>query len=117
VTGLIPVQLLDKPREGDPCNGCGLCCIEEVCSLGRELGDHEVCRALEAMPDGSYRCGLAHDPYRYLLEEELATWRHIDALKPGAGLGEEALKASYQQLLGVGRGCDSRDGLNGGDNQ
>lgn len=103
----IPVVHLDKPREGAACNHCGYCCIEEVCALGRELGDETVCRALERRQDGSFRCGLVHDPYRYLPEDRLAVWRRIDALEPGAVHGETALKASYRDMLGVGQGCDS----------
>lgn len=105
---------LEKPLEGAPCNGCGLCCIEEVCALGRELGDTEVCRALEQAEDGSYRCGLVSDPYRYLPESRLVPWRRIDALASDRRLGEEGLKRTYRDLLGAGRGCDSRDDEAGG---
>ena len=105
----IPVVELDKPPEGAPCNGCGVCCIEQVCSLGQELGDTEVCRALERGEAGAYRCGLVTDPYRYLPPEKLETWQRIDALAPERRLGEEALRQSYRDLLGTGRGCDSKD--------
>jgi hypothetical protein len=33
---LIPIESLPtKPRKGAPCNGCGYCCHEEICSIGR----------------------------------------------------------------------------------
>lgn len=105
----IPVVHLEKPAEGEPCNQCGLCCIEQVCDLGLLLGNDTHCKALEALEDGRYRCGLAHDPYRYLPTEKTTPWQAIDSMKPGMRAGETALKHSYQHLLGVGQGCDSSD--------
>jgi hypothetical protein len=32
---LPPIEVLQKPKYGNPCNGCGLCCHMEVCSIGR----------------------------------------------------------------------------------
>lgn len=98
---------LEKPAFGSPCNGCGLCCIEQVCALGVELGDDQNCKALMPVGDGSYRCSLVEDPYRFLQPERLLTWRKIDALSEGKG--EQALKGMYADMLGAGRGCDSDD--------
>ncbi|WP_455233393.1 hypothetical protein [Geopseudomonas aromaticivorans] len=107
ISGDIPVVQLDKPPKGAPCNGCGYCCIEEVCQLGRELGDEVHCKALIAGADGRYACGLVVDPYRYLPPERLARWQKIDRLHPG--LGEQTLKDYHAEALGAGRGCDSVD--------
>lgn len=108
---LIPVVVLDKPPEGAACNQCGYCCIQEVCRLGRELGNDVVCPALEQIEGGAYRCGLVHDPYRYLPRERLRTWRMIDRLEPRQRPGETALMDSYREMLGVGLGCDAQDPL------
>jgi hypothetical protein len=58
-----------KPKEGAPCNGCGLCCAAEPCPLGVWLSRrrHGSCAALqwnEAL--GLYRCGAITDPERWL---------------------------------------------------
>lgn len=103
----IPVVVLEKPRFGQPCNGCGLCCIEEVCALGRQLGDDKVCRALIGPVDGRYSCGLVAEPYRFARDADLAMGRSIDEL--GDGSGENALRSMYMHLLGAGKGCDSED--------
>ncbi|MBI6885801.1 hypothetical protein [Pseudomonas putida] len=106
---LIPVITLEKPAKFDPCNGCGVCCIAQVCYLGVELGDDKNCKALISNHDGSYACGLVADPYRFLQEHELETWKAIDAMKPGAHVGEQELKKVYRDVLGAGRGCDCED--------
>lgn len=28
---------MDKPRYGDPCNGCGWCCQQELCPVGKQV--------------------------------------------------------------------------------
>jgi hypothetical protein len=104
----IPITALKKPRHGQPCNGCGYCCLSETCLLGQELGNTGRCKALESKSDGSYVCGLIADPYRYLPENKASSWRRIDAIKEGAGI--DALKAYDRQMLGAGRGCDSYKG-------
>lgn len=104
----IPAITLDKPAFGHPCNGCGTCCIEEVCELGRELGDTERCLALVAFNDGSYGCGLILNPYQYLPSDRLVQWQRIDAVA-GSGEGEQALKNYFLNALGAGLGCDSPD--------
>lgn len=58
-----------KPRAGDACNGCGLCCASEPCPLGvlasrRTTG---ACAALEWSDDEKrYRCGLIAHPAAHL---------------------------------------------------
>ncbi len=105
---LIESVTLDKPAHGDPCNGCGLCCIAEVCKLGVALGDERNCKALIINADGTFSCGLVVAPYRFADEDSLATWKAIDA-QSGDGSGERALSEMYAQMLGAGRGCDSDD--------
>lgn len=108
MNSLIPVIHLDKPVFGSPCNGCGTCCIEEVCDFGRELGDTEHCRALVAHEDGSYGCGLILHPYDFLSPARLAYWKQIDKAA-GCPAGEKTLRDYYAAALGAGRGCDSSD--------
>lgn len=45
------VVKIAKPPVGITYNQCGVCCIEEVCELNKELGDADVCLALEAAGD------------------------------------------------------------------
>ncbi|MFK4132014.1 hypothetical protein ACI2KR_06925 [Pseudomonas luteola] len=105
---LIDSVTLDKPLYGDPCNGCGICCIAQVCRLGIELGDDKNCKALIQNSNGSFSCGLVADPYRFVNEDELEVWQKIDRLT-GSNHGEQALKERFAAELGAGLGCDSDD--------
>lgn len=105
---LIDSITIEKPVYGDPCNGCGVCCIAQVCDLGKELGDDQSCKALMRNPNRSFSCGLVVDPYRFMPESELAVWKFID-VQGGGRAGEERLKQLNASLLGAGRGCDSDD--------
>ncbi len=105
---LIEAITLPKPAEGASCNGCGLCCVAEVCDLGRALGDDRNCKALIQNPDRTFSCGLVADPYSYFPEDDLKTWRMLDQMS-GNNAGELALKKMNAEALGAGRGCDSDD--------
>lgn len=105
---LIESVTLEKPREGNPCNGCGICCIARVCELGLALGDDQNCRALLRNQNGSFTCGLVQDPYSYLDSESLRPWLLLDELE-GGNAGELALKEMNATALGAGRGCDADD--------
>lgn len=104
---LIESVSLEKPQQGAPCNGCGVCCIAQVCELGLALGDPINCKALIRNPDLSFTCGLVADPYRFIPEDELQVWKFIDSRQAGAG--ESRLKRLQADLLGTGRGCDCDD--------
>jgi hypothetical protein len=58
-----------KPAEGQPCNGCGVCCALETCPAARLrfLQTKGACPAL-AWSDSErrYLCGLLIDPEKYL---------------------------------------------------
>ncbi|MEA8593044.1 hypothetical protein PZT57_30825 [Pseudomonas aeruginosa] len=105
---LIESVSLDKPALGSPCNGCGVCCIAQVCDLGVALGDDQNCKALLQRSDGTFSCGLVEDPYRFIPEVDLSKWLTLDQMSGGAA-GEQALKSLYAEMLGAGRGCDSDD--------
>lgn len=61
--------MLDKPAYGDPCNGCGQCCMHALCpvaTLALGLGPHELpCPALLRTGE-SYKCGVMIEPRKWL---------------------------------------------------
>lgn len=94
------VTTLPKPKIGDPCNGCGLCCMISVCRNGayvqglvKTLGDtvKGPCPALVNNHDGSYSCGIVLNPKRYIRKSKYR---------------EEVLSREFAKLIGAGSGCD-----------
>ena len=66
-----------KPPAGQPCNGCGVCCLAEPCPAGVLVSRRRTgaCAALEWHADGGvYRCGLVTSPGRYVGPPWLARW-------------------------------------------
>jgi hypothetical protein len=62
-------QAPDKPREGQPCNGCGVCCASEPCPVAIIFlwQRHGRCRALEWDEIAQhYRCGMLRRPEYYV---------------------------------------------------
>ncbi len=58
-----------KPAWGQPCNGCGVCCLQEPCPVGALLSRrrHGACDALRwSAPDARYHCGLLSQPREVL---------------------------------------------------
>lgn len=91
---------LPKPKIGEPCNGCGLCCAEKVCMNGAyvlklvdKLGDTIAgpCPALVAKKDGSYGCGIVETPKKYIKDSKYP---------------KEVLSKNFSFMIGSGRGCD-----------
>jgi len=84
------------PGLGKPCNGCGVCCLAEQCSVSLELfGTAEVCPALVQDEEHRYHCGLMVAPDKF------------GATPPGFEDWPEAAARYYQNLIGGGVGCDS----------
>jgi hypothetical protein len=56
-----------KPKEGEPCNNCGLCCRVSVCEVSKTLlhSEQTPCIALE-FREGKYVCGMLLRPAHYL---------------------------------------------------
>ena len=82
-----------KPAEGQPCNGCGVCCLAEPCPVGMVISRKRVgaCTALQwHEAEGRYRCGL------------LAASARIAG---PAWLGR-ALAATMRRWIAAGTGCD-----------
>ncbi|MHD0645023.1 hypothetical protein ACYPKM_05310 [Pseudomonas aeruginosa] len=104
---MIPILSLDKPKFGQPCNNCGLCCLVHVCDLGQALGDKEVCKALMTIEGGGYVCGLVEAPYQFLPDEVTAAFKAMDELEPGEDIGLKQLQSIHAEALGAGRGCDT----------
>lgn len=87
----------EKPRFGEPCNGCGYCCAAEPCALAVEYvgaGEEGPCPALE-FEDGRAWCGLVRHASRYMdLPNDWA---------------DQILGEMFAAALGTGRGCDAGD--------
>jgi hypothetical protein len=85
----------DKPKVGDPCNGCGVCCAMETCPVGRVvfMRKRGPCPALQWEPAQTrYICGLVEAPGDYLrwLPD---SWRR-------------AVGRLVARSIAAGRGCD-----------
>jgi hypothetical protein len=85
-----------KPRPGEPCNGCGVCCATKPCPvaivfLHQRRGS---CRALLwQAEDSRYVCGMLKEPHRYL------RWLPIWLKKPA--------QLAFRRSIAAGIGCDS----------
>lgn len=84
-----------KPPEGQPCNGCGVCCLAEPCPVGMLVSRrrHGACKALVWMnTEKRYRCGLLLQPasgWRGL-------WRRWAARMISAGSGCDAAFSTHR---------------------
>ncbi len=90
---------LEKPRFGQPCNGCGICCRLQRCHFGVEIfGAGDACPALE---DGGHRtwCGVLRNPENYLGVAAVTMSRK--------DLGR--FQVAFASALAIGSGCDSSD--------
>ncbi len=98
---MVASSLPRKPRESEPCNGCGHCCVEEPCALAAEFLSCTTgpCVALE-YTDGRTYCGLVRNPIQHLLGRTAAD-EH-------AGL-VGGLQAHLAGVLRLGAGCDASD--------
>lgn len=89
-----------KPKVGESCNGCGLCCLNQVCKNGAyvlglvdHLGDNPEgpCPAVVKHPDGTYTCGIVQNPNKYIKNKSYPA----------------AVKSrNFAFLIGAGAGCD-----------
>ena len=62
----LPMATPDRPVMGARCNGCGDCCVQEVCGLGIEvLGEsaQAPCPLLR-QHDGRFWCGVIEEAER-----------------------------------------------------
>lgn len=91
---------MEKPRIGEPCNGCGICCRARVCYNGayiqrlvKELGETVPgpCPAMMEMPDGTVRCEIIVNPRKYF---------------PKSKYPVPVLSRNMANAVGSGIGCD-----------
>lgn len=93
-----------KPRQGQPCNGCGVCCLAQPCPIGMLLSGRRegACSALAwDLELRVYRCGAVVQP-----KTELER-RFPVVLRPLAGVLAPVLGAVATRSIAVGLGCDS----------
>jgi len=84
-----------KPAEGQPCNGCGVCCALETCPPARLrfMQAKGPCPALQwSAADRRYRCGLLASPRTYL-------GRLPDIAEP-------LVRRLFSRWIAAGQGCD-----------
>ena len=71
----LPREAPDKPAFGAPCNGCGVCCVAELCPLGRVVHRRKAgpCPSLVWKPqEKRHVCGLATGPVSFLTRRWIA---------------------------------------------
>jgi len=81
------------PAYGQPCNGCGLCCLTEPCPLGMLVSRRRSgsCAALVWSEQAqAYRCSVLLTPRRFL-----------------AWLPEGFVRAIARRWIAAGSGCDA----------
>jgi hypothetical protein len=85
-----------KPALGAPCNGCGVCCLAELCPLGQVISRRRTgaCDALRWDADGGlYRCGVLSDTEGLLGPRwrwAAPLWRRLARRWIAAGVGCDA---------------------------
>ena len=91
---------IKKPKIGEPCNGCGICCINQVCMNGsyvlklvNRLGESVPgpCPAIVKHPDGKIDCGIILHPNKYIKSSQYPA---------------KILSKYFAHLIGAGNGCD-----------
>jgi hypothetical protein len=93
-----------KVAEGQPCNGCGVCCLAEPCPLGMLLSTRRTgtCVALRWVDTAQhYRCGVvldAREAVQAALPASMAWAARWMALP---------LQPLARRWISAGSGCDS----------
>lgn len=91
-----PMSAPAYPGMGNPCNGCGQCCVIYPCALARDLAGVREGPCPILMREGDiWRCGLTIEPHRFVVG--LA----------GKPFADKALAPLLAEALGIGRGCDA----------
>lgn len=89
-----------KPKIGEPCNNCGICCMTQPCMNGayalglvKTLGEHAYgrCPALTETSPGKFVCGIILNPKKYIKNSKYPA---------------DVLSRNFKILIGSGNGCD-----------
>lgn len=92
MTETCSTALLPKPEFGQPCNGCGICCMITQCAVSVAMfGEHELCPALQKA-GRSFACGLMVNTADYV--PDITAW------------GGKTLTETFTLMIGAGIGCD-----------
>lgn len=96
---IAPRGMLDnKPKHGQPCNRCGLCCVATLCHLAQHVFQRPEypgpCPALVRSLDG-YSCGMVVQPGRF---NAAGAVEH----------GEDRMRDAALLLINGLSGCDAR---------
>jgi hypothetical protein len=89
-----------KPREGAPCNGCGVCCLAEPCPMSAvlTLRRHGPCQWLQWHTDSrTYRCGVLASTDPSSLPPQAPGWKRW---------GLQRLHRAARRWIAAGHGCD-----------
>jgi len=99
----IEVAAPPKPALGEPCNGCGICCLAEPCPVGVLVSRrrHGACKALQwSAALKQYRCGMLEAPLAQLGLARFPSGRPRRLLERG-------LRAWCRRMIAAGIGCDA----------
>ncbi len=94
----IEPQAPAKPALGQPCNGCGVCCLAEPCPVGILVSRRRRgrCAALQwESTTRRYRCGVVSQP-----RETLGMQRVAEVV-------QRIVAALARRWISAGSGCDS----------
>lgn len=91
------VSELAKPAYGQPCNGCGKCCMDMLCPLAKHVFDARSgrCPALFLSANGKWSCGLVFSP------------RDHAPVRAAIVANDGELGVAAKTLIGAGIGCDA----------
>jgi len=90
---LIKLTLPKKPKFGQPCNNCGLCCVMEVCKIGKMiLGDAQKAPCPLLMQVTNKSTGEIKLVCDLVVREKLT-----------------GIEPIIQNALAIGKGCDAAD--------
>ena len=100
----IHLQAPAKPPLGQPCNGCGVCCLAEPCPVGMVVSRRRTgaCAALRwSDAAGRYSCGLLGD----------ADWGQPGASAQTSPVWGRWLRSLWRRwarrVIASGQGCDA----------
>jgi hypothetical protein len=114
-------QILPKPLYGEPCNGCGRCCLALQCPVSLEVfgdvSEEGFCPALEPVGGGRLACGLMSRPLDYLPDvktEHGPEWARFFRLYIGAGTWcdsedpavDDPRRAAHAEMMNVQANAD-----------